>query len=159
MNVPTCLLRCIKNFLSNRMSRVRFEGRTSQYFRFRGGVPQGGVLSPLLFLTYINDITDEMPDGIEVSLFADDLAILASHEDLEEASTLLQRGLNTIEKWSKKWKMALNIDKCEVTHFTKWTKEAQWRPTLNLHNEPIQYSETPISVVVTFDQQLAFRAH
>ncbi|GFS17573.1 ribosome biogenesis protein WDR12 homolog [Elysia marginata] len=64
--------------------------------------------------------------GVEVILFADDLALLAQNEDLEQASSLLQQGLECIEKWSKKWKMTLNVDKCEVTHFSKWTKEASW---------------------------------
>ncbi|GFR94693.1 reverse transcriptase [Elysia marginata] len=77
MKCPPCLLKTTKAFLSNRQSRVRFEGKTSHYKKFTGGVPQGGVLSPTLFLIFKNDISSNLPEGVEVSLFADDLALLA----------------------------------------------------------------------------------
>ncbi|GFR58189.1 RNA-directed DNA polymerase from mobile element jockey [Elysia marginata] len=98
MKCPPCLLKTTKAFLSNRQSRVRFEGKTSHYKKFTGGVPQGGVLSPTLFLIFINDISSNLPEGVEVSLFADDLALLAQNEDLEQASSLLHRqNLETVQ--------------------------------------------------------------
>ncbi|GFR61615.1 RNA-directed DNA polymerase from mobile element jockey-like [Elysia marginata] len=159
MKCPPCLLKTTKAFLSNRQSRVRFEGKTSHYKKFTGGVPQGGVLSPTLFLIFINDISSNLPEGVEVSLFSDDLALLAQNEDLEQASSLLQQGLECIEKWSKKWKMTLNVDKCEVTHFSKWTKEASWRPNVKLLDRRMKYSDSPTFLGVTFDRQLTFRKH
>ncbi|GFS27990.1 retrovirus-related Pol polyprotein from type-1 retrotransposable element R1 [Elysia marginata] len=159
MKCPPCLLKTTKAFLSNRQSRVRFEGKTSHYKKFTGAVPQGEVLSPTLFLIFINDISSNLPEGIEVSLFADDLALLAQNEDLEQASSLLQQGLECIEKWSKKWKITLNVDKCEVTHFSKWTKEASWRPNVKLLDRRLKYSDSPTFLGVTFDRQLNFRKH
>ncbi|GFS12845.1 RNA-directed DNA polymerase from mobile element jockey [Elysia marginata] len=114
MKCSPCLLKTTKALLSNQQSRVRFEGKTSHYKKFTGGVPQGGVLSPTLFLIFINDISSNLPEGVEVSLFADNLALLTQNEELEQASSLLQQGLECIEKWSKKWKMTLNVDKCET---------------------------------------------
>ena len=156
---PKCLLRCIKAFLANQISRVKFEGKTSKYRKVTGGVLQGSVLSPTLFLIFINDNTDQLPEGIVVSLFADDLAILASHEDLNEAARILQEGLDAVEAWAKKWKMQLNVEKCEITHFTTWTKEASWRPSVTLHGHTLQYAEAPTFLGVTFDWKLSFTKH
>ena len=42
----------------------------------RQGVPQGGVLSPSLFILFINDVAKEMPKGIRAALYADDFGTL-----------------------------------------------------------------------------------
>ncbi|GFS10333.1 reverse transcriptase-like protein [Elysia marginata] len=159
LGAPPCLVRSIKAFLANRQSRVRFEGKTSRHLKFTGGVPQGGVLSPTWFLIFINDISTNLPEGIEISLVADDLALLVQHENLDEAASLLQQGLQCVEDWSLQWKMTLNVEKCEVTHFSKWTKEATWRPTVKLLGQNLSYAEFPTFLGVTFDRQLTFRQH
>ncbi|GFR65647.1 retrovirus-related Pol polyprotein from type-1 retrotransposable element R1 4 [Elysia marginata] len=55
--------------------------------------------------------------------------------------------------------MTLNVEKCEVTHFSKWTKEATWRPTVNFLGQNLSYVEFPTFLGVTFDRQLTFRQH
>ena len=45
------------NFLHNRMQCTKIGAFKSSYKRISCGVPQGSVISPFLFLIYINDIT------------------------------------------------------------------------------------------------------
>ena len=63
----------IKEFLLGRMQRVRVGGHLSEEVRVTSGVPQGSVLSPLLFLAYVNDIWRNIESTIR--LFADDCVI------------------------------------------------------------------------------------
>ena len=49
LNIPTCALRLIISYLSNRKMCVRYNGATSAEQDIPGGGPQGGLLTVLLF--------------------------------------------------------------------------------------------------------------
>ena len=100
----------INSFLSNRSQKVTVEGSFSTPTLVTSGVPQGTVLGPLLFLTYINDLPDCL-SHCTIRLFADD-CILYRPIQSEHDSALLQRDIDSLIKWCNTWQMKLNIDKC-----------------------------------------------
>ena len=61
----------LKSFLSNRQQFVMINGVKSRGEPVQSGVPQGTVLGPLLFILYINDIT-EVINHCQIKIFADD---------------------------------------------------------------------------------------
>ena len=69
------MYRWTKSYLYNRRARVIVNNHTGKKVLLRQGVPQGGVLSPTLFILFINDLVGEMPKGVQAALYADDLVL------------------------------------------------------------------------------------
>ena len=63
----------MSNFLKYRKQIVVIGGEPSTWTQVMSGVPQGTVLGPLLFLTYINDLPNNIHSSIP--LFADDCVL------------------------------------------------------------------------------------
>jgi ribonuclease P/MRP protein subunit RPP40 len=76
-----------------------------------GGVPQGSVLGPLLFILYINDLPECV--SCECKLYADDSKLISVVED---GLVGLHDDINSVTSWTKEWLMRLNANKCKVMH-------------------------------------------
>ena len=123
-------IRWLNCFLSDRQSKVRFADATSRSRPMRQGLPQGSVLSPLLFVLYVNNLAEILPEEAQVAIFADDVTLLTTHRDKPQAAAGLQSLVDRVAAWSAEWKLTLNPDKCEVCFFSTDTKEANWSPTI-----------------------------
>ena len=70
------ILSWLCSYLSGREQYVLVNGKHSKSTLVRSGVPQGSVLGPLLFLLYVNDITNlHRSDQSKLSLYADDMLL------------------------------------------------------------------------------------
>ena len=88
------LLRLIKCFLKNRKQKVALNGQTSSWTNVLAGVPQGSILSPLFFLIYINDVSDDFSSNPK--LFVDDAFIFSVIRDKNTSSKELNNDLRKI---------------------------------------------------------------
>ena len=79
LGVQSPLFQWFENYLRNRKQRVVIEGQCSDWRTVNFGVPQGSVLGPLLFLIYINDITDDLASL--PLIYADDTTLLEIVDD------------------------------------------------------------------------------
>ena len=159
MGIPRCYTAWVRAFLTDRLACVRYNGQRGGFRRIREGTPQGAVCSPLLFLTFINDITDRFPPGVQTSLFADDLAVWATDKSITEAEAKVQSALDELEKWAETWKMTISTEKTVGTIFTLDPKEARRKSQLRLGTEQLQHETTPTFLGVKFDRMLSFRQH
>lgn len=104
----------IASFLANRTHRVAIRGSYSEWLPVKSGVPQGSVVGPILFIIYINDLVNNLESPS--SLFADDAKIYRTIKTQEDTEAL-QRDMDRVKDWSRKWLLTFNIEKCKVMHF------------------------------------------
>lgn len=78
----------------------------SEWKLITAGVPHGSILGPLLFLVYVNDITDRLHSFSH--LFADDTSLFQAinKSDYLESFNNLNEELDTLSKWANQWKVA-----------------------------------------------------
>ena len=91
----------IRNFLSNRFFQLRVGEAITEPLPITCGVPQGAVLSPILFSVFINDIPTKSRQNKDYSLlFADDLAKMKIFSKINnEIERQMNKDLLDIEKW------------------------------------------------------------
>ncbi len=95
----------VEEFLNNRTFRVKFGDHHSSESAVKSGVPQGSVPGPLLFLIFINNLTDELT--CNHSFLADDVKLIAPRSQQHELRSSIRQAFN----WSHRWDLPINASK------------------------------------------------
>ena len=120
------------------------------------GVPQGTVLGPLLFLTYINDMPETTTSSV-TKLFADD-SLLFRKISNQADSDKLQKDLTSLEDWESKWQMSFNAKKCIVIRILP--KNKKLIPTsYKLHGHTLENVDASKYLGVTINKDLTWDRH
>ncbi|MCP3922493.1 MAG: reverse transcriptase family protein [Desulfobacterales bacterium] len=103
----------IQNYLSDREQKVKVKGRYSSWGNLGQGVPQGSILGPLLFNTFINDIFYNLSEG-SLCNFADDNTISITANSTDELLNLIKSNTKNCIKWFKENEMTANPSKFQA---------------------------------------------
>ena len=87
----------LTDFLKSRKQIVILNGQHLSWSDVLAGVPQGSILGPLLFLIYINDLSDGL--HCNPKLFADDTSLFTTVQNIKKATNELNNDLTKITKW------------------------------------------------------------
>ena len=148
------MLYWVKSFLSNRTQHVSINGSHSALANVTSGVPQGSVLGPVLFLLYINDITNQIQSNIR--LFADDSIVYREIRSPADHH-ILQTDIQKLTDWSNKWQINFNTSKCHLLTITHKPKPSEF--TYTIANQPISRVNSHPYLGVTIDAKLSWTKH
>ena len=90
------MYRWIKDFLSEGTLQVRIGNKHSRKYEIENGTPQGSIISPLLFSTMINDVFEDIGNGMGRSLFADDGAMWVRGRNLDFIMKKMQGAIKKV---------------------------------------------------------------
>ena len=150
------MYRWISQYLNNRKARVHVNGKYSREKTLKEGLPQGGVLSPTLFLIFINDILQHCPRNVKGAIYADDLALWCTEEYVTTATYRLQEALRMLETWTKTWMIAINPTKTTYTIFSLSPKEVKVK--LSINGQELPKEDNPTYLGVMFDKRLTWKS-
>jgi hypothetical protein len=151
------MLRTIHSFLSERRITTRMSNQISSAIKVTDGLPQGAVLSPLLFLIYINDLPNVMPEGVECPIFADDCCVYTTSSDVRAIQGRLNAATEQFRVWTELWKLTLSPTKTQAILFTLTPRPPTI--TLRLAGNVLPIASTVTYLGITFDRQLTWKAH
>ena len=147
------------DFLDNRTQRVILNGQYSSWAKVEAGVPQGSILGPLLFLIYINDLSDNLASNPK--LFADDTSLFSVVKNVDASNIDLNNDLKKIGEWAFQWKMSFNPDPTKQAQELIFSRKVQTtNPPPLFFNENIVLKTTLQKHVGLFlDSKLNFSEH
>ncbi len=145
-----------KSYLCDRHQCTRVEDAISPSSSLNAGVPQGAILSPLLFLVYINDITQASPANI--NLFADDTSTYVVDSCAERLSARLQQTVDSLSTWYDRWLLSTNAEKSVVLVLRSPRMEPV-EVSLSLNTTIIPQANTHKHLGVTFNDSLSWESH
>ena len=127
--------------------------------KLANGVPQGGVISPLLFNLFMNDLPDNKEKSALLLTYADDITIAIKNGKWKTARRRLQSWINKIQTWLETNLLKVSPPKSSVTLLTPDRHESKVHPKIILQKEELPLNKTPKILGVTYDTHMTFTNH
>ena len=162
--VHGCYLKIIDSFLFSRSVSLLINGFTGPTRQCLDcGLPQGSVLSPILFKFYVSDMEETLKrhsNNIRVFKFADDGTVKVIGENLDECLYFLNLAMGCITNWTSCWRMVINCDinKTEIVCFNS-VVQADVPQVFHLGDKEIHLTDHTKVLGVILDKKLNFKEH
>jgi hypothetical protein len=151
------IVRWLISYLRGRTARVSHNSRISKPKQVRFGVPQGSVISPILFNFFIADIPTH-PETT-TSSYADDFNSFHSSSKIDTSTRILNEHIAMILPWCEENGMSLAPEKSSVTLYTPDTKQSTLQPQVKAYSTTIPLEKYPKILGVTLDTHHTFKPH
>jgi len=148
----------IKSYLSNRKQFVCFDECDSTVLPITCGVPQGSILGPLLFILYINDLSNISNKFFPV-LFADDSNLFFRGKNLNEMITTINEELSKVYEWLVTNKLSLNVDKTNFILFSTNRRQHLINQDVTIKGTKIKQVTSTKFLGVVIDSKLKWSEH
>ena len=140
-------------YLKGRTFEASFQTDTSTSRCMGAGMGQGGILSPLLFSMYVNDMPSPSRH-VELALSADDTAVVAMSRQPALLVKYIENYFSKLERRVSEWRIDINVSKSCAILFAQTGGHIPKSRAVQLFGEPIQWVEDARYLGVTLDKRL-----
>lgn len=148
-------VKLVSSYLRGRQFNIKLDGKRSTRRSLEAGVPQGSLLSPLLFTIFTHDFPKR--PGTELAVYADDTAIIAKSRNPRLVHLNLQRAVDALEEWFSLWRIEINPDKSTGLLITR--RRLVDPPAVTMYHVPIQWGVSTKYLGVVIDNKLTWAHH
>ena len=116
-------------------------------------------MGPLLFLIYVNDLTNDIKS--KCKLFADDTSLFSVVHDIDTSANDLNHDLEKISEWAFQWKMNFNPDHTKQAQEVIFSrkKTVSVHPVVYFNNTPVISTATHKHLGMILDSKLSYENH
>jgi len=158
LNLPSYIVHTISSYLQGRTFEASFQTATSSHRGMRAGVAQGGLISPVLFSLYVNDVPSPS-HHVELALYADNTAIIDTSCKPTLLVSYLESYLNDLQWLLSEWRIAINVSKSIAITFAPAGRRFVQPQPVTLFGEPIECVDTTRYLGVNLDKGLTWSPH
>lgn len=156
----------LESFFSNRSQIVSVGNFQSARVMIKAGVPQGSVVSPLLFNLFVNSMSARVT-SCSIFQYADDTALVSRHLNYCHAVRLLQDDALRIMDWFDENLITVNSSKTKLVCFRNPLKNVVLDSPVTLHNSrcsdcdcsPLEYVDQVKYLGILFDSDMSWNSH
>lgn len=145
------------SYLQGRSQVVKCNGAVSNKECISLGVPQGSVLGPILFLLYINDVSQHIYLG-KANIYADDMLIYTACSSVDEVEENLQKCLNDVQKWYDGNRLIINASKSS-SMLIQPRKNTNYVVNVSVNDEVLHQSSTATYLGIDIQDRLQWNHH
>ena len=139
-------------------NNVSINGHESRPVSVLYGVPQGSVLSLLLFLIYINDLNQAIK-FCKAHPFADDTNLLHFNKSAAKLNKLVNQDMKKLTVWLNANKISLNVEKTELVIFKHQRRKLDAEIKIKLNRKRLYPSQSVRYLGIKTDQNLNWKDH
>ena len=147
----------LSSYLTNRMQYIDLNKFNSSFQRIKYGVSQGSTPSPLLFLIFINDITNATI--IIPRLYADDTCLILNDHSPKQLQHNINNELAKVFLWARLNKLTINPSKLLFLIIPSTIKKATTNLKLYLDSTNLNTAKNLKYLGVIIDNKLFFNDH
>lgn len=119
VRIPEKMTRFVCNLLSERTILIKNLNKYCSPRTVWKGLPQGSVLSPLLFSLFTYDLEQAVEPFCSILQYADDIALYVCENSMVNASSRLNSALDYLSVWLTEHGLSLSVPKSSAIIFTK----------------------------------------